>query len=185
MIKKIFSLLLMTAVFSFAQAISDRITETNCYKDSVKAEEYAALTQVDFDGYYKNLIKLEENQIKKDVLYIAISSAAIGAGAIWWLALNDDQANAHPRKEPVNEALRPTAKMFSIGLIAAGAIGFGYNLYAFARDTGSDSKLRSSEKAYNVYKAKRAAINSGAKVAISPAVNILNSSAGLNIIGQF
>ena len=185
MIKKIFSFLLLTAVFSLANDIPDNIAESNCYKDSVKAEEYAALTQVDFDEYYKNMIQLEENQVNKDLILIAVSSVSVGIGAAWWLALNDDQANAHPRKEPKNKALKPGAKLMSVALMAAGTIGFSFNLYAFARDTGSDSKLKSSKKAYGVYKRKRAAINSGSKLVLSPAVDMMHSSVGMNLLGQF
>ena len=182
MIKKALTFLLVMAVFSLAQVIPDSITESNCYKDSVKAEEYAKLTQVDFNNYYKNLIQQEEKQVQYDIFGIIASTASFGIGAAWWLVIRDNESNSH--NNPSDDVMNSNSKVLSIALITAGALGFGYSLYSYYRDTGSDSKLRSYRNAYEVYKRSRSK-QGNTQIVVAPAVNVLNAAIGMNLLGQF
>ena len=183
MIKKTLTFLLVMAVFCLAQVVPDTKTESICYKDSVKAEEYAKLTQVDFDSYYKNLIQQEEKQVQYDIFGIIASTASLGIGAAWWLVIRDNEANSH--NNPGDDVMNTNSKLVSIALIAAGTLGVGYSLYAYNRDTGTDSKLRSYRNAYEVYKRSRSKQRSNTQIVVAPAVNVLNAAIGMNVLGQF
>ena len=71
MIQRLLAFLIVVATFSFADAASANDSRPSYFqKDSVYAEQYAALTQVDFDGYYENLIKTENETIKNSTIVI-------------------------------------------------------------------------------------------------------------------
>ena len=85
MIKRIIAFLLIAAAFCTAHANSaSDIRPSFFQKDSVYAEQYAALTQVDFDNYYKNLIQAENDAINKASIgfFIGIFSTGFGVMTI-------------------------------------------------------------------------------------------------------
>ena len=181
MIKRIIVFLLIAAAFCIAHAnpASD-IRPSFFQKDSVYAEQYAALTQVDFDNYYKNLIQAENDAINKASIgfFIGIFSTGFGVmtiatafnsgGGSDWVELN-----------------RHILKFTGIGLTVAGVTGISYGLYTYFTRTGENSQRASYERAYEIYKRRRSELKSGAKVVLTPTIDIINASAGMQLSAFF
>ena len=179
MIQRIFALLLIAAVFSLAYAAPDVDVTSHFYKDSVQAEQHASLTQVDFDGYYENLIKNENETINKAAIGFLIGTFATGFGIMTTVTAFDNSDCS----EWV-EMNRNILKLTGIGLSVVGITGITYGLYTYFTKTGENSKRASYENAYEIYKRRRSELKNetdGAKVILTPTVDLLGASAGLNL----
>ena len=175
MIKRIIAFLLIAAAFCTAHAnAANDIRPSFFQKDSVYAEQYAALTQVDFDNYYKNLIQAENDAINKASIgfFIGIFSTGFGVmtiatafnsgGGSDWVELN-----------------RHILKFTGIGLTVAGVTGISYGLYTYFTRTGQNSQRASYERAYEIYKRRRSELKNGAQVLLTPTINIPEASGGM------
>ena len=180
MIKKLLALLIVAATFGFAEAASANDSRPSYFqKDSVYAEQYAALTQVDFDGYYENLIKTENETINKAAIGFLIGTFATGFGIMTTVTAFDDSDCDEWVK--MNKDI---LKFTGIGLTVVGITGVSFGLYTFFTKTGDNSKRASYERAYEIYKRRRSELkneNEGAKVILTPTVDLLGASAGLNL----
>ena len=179
MIQRIFALLLIAAVFSLAYAAPDVDVTSHFYKDSVQAEQHASLTQVDFDGYYENLIKNENETINKAAIGFLIGTFATGFGIMTTVTAFDNSDCS----EWV-EMNRNILKLTGIGLSVVGITGITYGLYTYFTKTGENSKRASYENAYEIYKRRRSELKNetdGAKVILTPTVDLLGASARLNL----
>lgn len=176
MFKRIFSFLLIATAFCLAANSNSNSRPAFFTKDSVKAEQHAALTQVDFDGYYENLIKTENETINKAAIGFLIGTFATGFGIMTTVTAFDNSDCS----EWV-EMNRNILKLTGIGLSVVGITGITYGLYTYFTKTGENSKRASYERAYDIYKRRRAELKDGAKVIVTPAVNLLGGSAGLKL----
>ena len=179
MIQRIFALLLIAAVFSLAYAAPDVDVTSHFYKDSVQAEQHASLTQVDFDGYYENLIKTENETINKAAIGFLIGTFATGFGIMTTVTAFDNSDCS----EWV-EMNRNILKLTGIGLSVVGITGITYGLYTYFTKTGENSKRASYERAYEIYKRRRSELKNetdGTKVILTPTVDLLGATAGLNL----
>ena len=180
MIQRIFALLLIATVFSFAHAAPANDSRPSYFqKDSVYAEQYAALTQVDFDGYYENLIKTENETIDKAAIGFLIGTFATGFG-IFTITTAFDNSDC----SELVEMNRDILKLTGIGLSVVGITGITYGLYTYFTKTGENSKRASYERAYEIYKRKRSELKNetdGTKVILTPTVDFLGTAAGVNL----
>ncbi len=81
MIKRIFVLLLIAVALGFGQAnATEDNGQTRFYKDSVQAIQHAEFTQIDFDGYYQNLIQSEKDMVSRATTTSIISGITLGFG---------------------------------------------------------------------------------------------------------
>lgn len=145
-------------------------------KDSVKAEQHAALTQVDFDGYYENLIKTENETINKAAIGFLIGTFATGFG-IFTITTAFDNSDC----SELVEMNRDILKLTGIGLSVVGITGITYGLYTYFTKTGENSKRASYERAYEIYKRRRAELKDGTKIIVTPTVDPLAAAAGLKM----
>ena len=182
MIKKLLALLIVAATFGFANAATGNTLPSSVFfQDSIKAEQQAALTQVDFDEYYENLIDSEKNMIRKATTMSIVSGAVTGFG-IFTTVIAFSGNNEH--KNDWIDTYKHSLQIAGIGLTAAGIFGLSYNLYTIITKTGNNSKRASYERAYEIYKRRRSELkneNEGAKVILTPTVDLLGASAGLNL----
>ena len=149
MIQRIIAFLLIAAVLGFGQAnATEDNGQTRFYKDSVQAIQHAEFTQVDFDGYYENLIQSEKDIVKRNS----------------WAEIH-----------------RQTLQISGVSLITASSIGLFVSLYTVITSTGENSKRTSYERVYEIYKKRRAELKNGAKILVTPAVDLLGGSAGLKL----
>ena len=180
MIKKLLALLIIAATFSFANAAPEIDSRPSYFqKDSVYAEQYAALTQVDFDGYYENLIKTENETINKAAIGFLIGTFATGFGIMTTVTAFDNSDCS----EWV-EMNRNILKLTGIGLSVVGITGITYGLYTYFTKTGENSKRASYERAYEIYKRRRSELiskNDGAKVILTSTVDPLAAAAGIHL----
>lgn len=185
MIKKFFALLLTMAIYGLAQVAPDKdLHQPFFYKDSIKAEQHAALTQVNFDDYYMDLIKSEKEAIHKAITMSLVSGAVTGFGTfITIIAFSDN--NENKQKKYSTSIQRQTLQIAGIGLTAAGVFGLSYNLYTIIKGTGENSKRASYERAYEIYKRRRSELKNGAKVVLTPTIDIINASAGMQLSAFF
>jgi len=180
MIQRLLAFLIVVATFSFANAASANDSRPSYFqKDSVYAEQYAALTQVDFDGYYENLIKTENETINKAAIGFLIGTFATGFGIMTTVTAFDNSDCS----EWV-EMNRNILKLTGIGLSVVGITGITYGLYTYFTKTGENSKRASYERAYEIYKRRRSELKNetdGTKVILTPTVDLLGATAGLNL----
>ena len=177
MIQRLFALLLIAAVFSVVRANpSSDLRPSFFQKDSVYAEQYAALTQVDFDSYYENLIQAENDAINKATIGFIIGILSTGFGVATIVTSFD---SGHYNEWV--ELNRHILKITGIGLTVVGITGISYGLYTFFTSTGENSKRASYEHAYEIYKRRRSELKDGAKVIVAPAVDLFGGSAGMQL----
>ena len=95
MIQRIIAFLLIAAVLGFGQAnATEDNGQTRFYKDSVQAIQHAEFTQVDFDGYYENLIQSEKDIVKEATIGSVVSGVALGFGIFTTIiAFSDNEKN--------------------------------------------------------------------------------------------
>ena len=179
MIQRIFALLLIAAVFSLAYAAPDVDVTSHFYKDSVQAEQHASLTQVDFDGYYENLIQSEKDAVNRAITTSIISGVTLGFGVFTTIIAFSDNGNTD--KNSWAEVHKQTLKIAGVGLITAGTIGLAFSLHNIICGTGENSKRASYEHAYEIYKRRRSELKDGAKVIVAPAVDLFGGSAGMQL----
>ena len=182
MIKKLLAFLIVATAFGVANAApGNALPQSPFYQDSVKAEQNAALTQVDFDEYYINLIESEKSIVRNATNMSIISGVVTGFGIFTTvIAFCDNDKH----KNDWADVHRQTLQVAGIGLTVAGVFGLSYNLYTIITRTGENSKRASYERAYNIYKRRRSEqkdSNDGATVILTPTVDILGASAGLNL----
>ena len=187
MVQRIFALLLIAVAFSLAQANpATDLRPPYFAKDSIQAEQHAAFTQVDFDGYYENLIQSEKDEVQK-ATYVSIGSGVVTGFGIFAtvIAFKDrDQTKENSYAETHRQLLQVGGIVFT----AIGTFGLIRNIYTIIANTGENSKRASYENAYGIYKRRRSELkdgNDGTKVILTPTVNPLESSAGLNMSVQF
>ena len=181
MIKKFFALWLTMAIYSLAQVAPDKdLQQSFFYKDSIRAEQYAELTQVDFDGYYENLIKTENETIEKAAIGFLIGSFATGLGIIT-IATAFDNSDCSEWVEMNRDILKFTG----ISLTVVGITGVTYGLYTYFTRTGKNSQRASYERAYEIYKRRRSELKNGAQVLLTPTINIPEASGGMNLTVLF
>ena len=176
MIKKFFALWLTMAIYCLAQVAPDKdLQQSFFYKDSIRAEQHAALTQVDFDGYYMDLIKSEKESIHKAITMSLVSGAVTGFGTFITIIAFSSNNN----KKDLTSIHRQTLQIAGIGLTAAGVFGLSYNIYTIIKGTGKNSKRASYERAYEIYKRRRSELKDGAQVLLTPTINIPEASGGM------
>ena len=182
MIQRIFALLLIAAVFSFAYAAPDVDVTSHFYKDSVQAEQHASLTQVDFDGYYENLIQ-NENDAIRNATTIGIASGVItGFGVFATVIAFRDKDQT--KENSYAETHRQLLQIGGIAFTAIGTFGLIRSFYTIITSTGENSKRASYERAYEIYKRRRSELKNetdGTKVILTPTVDLLGATAGLNL----
>jgi len=180
MIKRIFALLLIATALGFGQAsAAEGNGQARFYKDSVQAIQHAEFTQVDFDGYYENLIQSEKDIVKEATIGSVVSGVALGFGIFTTIiAFSGDKSND---KNSWAEIHRQTLQISGVSLTVAGSIGLFVSLYTVITSTGENSKRASYEHAYKIYKRRRAELKDGAKILVTPAVDLLGGSAGLKV----
>ena len=180
MIQRIIAFLLIAAVLGFGQAnATEGNGQTRFYKDSVQAIQHAEFTQVDFDGYYENLIQSEKDIVKEATIGSVVSGVALGFGIFTTIiAFSDNEKND---RNSWAEIHRQTLQISGVSLITASSIGLFVSLYTIITSTGENSKRTSYERAYEIYKKRRAEHKDGAKVIVTPAVDLLGGSAGLKL----
>ena len=121
MIKKLLALLIVAATFGFANTASENTLPSSVFfQDSIKAEQQAALTQVDFDEYYENLIDSEKNMIRKATTMSIVSGAVTGFG-IFTTVIAFSGNNEH--KNDWIDTYKHSLQIAGIGLTAAGIFG--------------------------------------------------------------
>ena len=179
MIQRLFALLLIAAVFSLAYAAPDVDVTSHFYKDSVQAEQHASLTQVDFDGYYENLIQSEKDAVNRAITTSIISGVTLGFGVFTTIIAFSDNGNTD--KNSWANVHKQTLKIAGVGLITAGTIGLAFSLHNIICGTGENSKRASYEHAYEIYKRRRSELKDGAKVIVAPAVDLFGGSAGMQL----
>ena len=180
MIQRIFALLLIATVFSLAHAAPANDSRPSYFqKDSVQAEQHASLTQVDFDGYYENLIQSEKDAVNRAITTSIISGVTLGFGVFTTIIAFSDNGNTD--KNSWAEVHKQTLKIAGVGLITAGTIGQAFSLHNIICGTGENSKRASYEHAYEIYKRRRSELKDGAKVIVAPAVDLFGGSAGMQL----
>ena len=180
MFKRIFSFLLIATAFCLAANSNSNSRPAFFAKDSVKAEQHAALTQVDFDEYYINLIESEKSIVRNATTMSIISGAVTGFGIFTTVIAFKNSKH----KNDWAEVHRQTLQIAGIGLTVAGVFGLSYNLYTIIKGTGENSKRASYERAYDIYKRKRTERkngNDGAKIILTPTIDLLGTAAGVNL----
>jgi hypothetical protein len=83
------------------------------------------------------------------------------------------------------EMNRHILKFTGIGLTVAGVTGISYGLYTYFTRTGENSQRASYERAYEIYKRRRSELKNGAKVVLTPTIDIVNASAGMQLSAFF
>jgi hypothetical protein len=180
MIKRIFAFLIIAAALGFGQATaSEDNGQTHFYKDSVQAIQYAEFTQVDFDGYYQNLIQSEKDMVSRATTTSIISGITLGFGVFTTIVAFSDNGNID--KNSWAEVHRQTLQIAGVGLIVAGSIGLAFSLHDIICGTGENSKRASYERAYEIYKRRRAELKDGTKVIVTPTLDPLAAAAGLKM----
>ena len=180
MIKRIFVLLLIAVALGFGQAnATEDNGQTHFYKDSVQAIQHAEFTQVDFDGYYQNLIQSEKDMVSRATTTSIISGITLGFGVFTTIIAFSDNKNID--KNTWTEVHRQTLQIAGVSLTVAGTIGLVFSLREIICGTGENNKRASYERAYEIYKRRRAKLKDGAKVIVTPAVDLLGGSAGLKL----
>ena len=180
MIKRIFVLLLSAVALGFGQAnATEDNGQTHFYKDSVQAIQHAEFTQIDFDGYYQNLIQSEKDMVSRATTTSIISGITLGFGVFTTIIAFSDNKNID--KNTWTEVHRQTLQIAGVSLTVAGTIGLVFSLREIICGTGENSKRASYERAYEIYKRRRAKLKDGAKVIVTPAVDLLGGSAGLKL----
>ena len=131
------------AVYCLAQVAPDKdLQQSFFYKDSIRAEQHAALTQVDFDDYYINLIESEKKSIHKAITMSLVSGAVTGFGTfITIIAFSSNN-----EKKDFTSIHQHTLQIAGIGLTAAGVFGLSYNLYTIIK--GPQRHFRLERTAY-------------------------------------
>lgn len=179
MIQRLFALLLIAAVFSLVHAAPVADATSYFYRDSVQAEQHAALTQIDFDGYYENLIQSEKDAVNRAITTSIISGVTLGFGVFTTIIAFSDNGNTD--KNSWANVHKQTLKIAGVGLITAGTIGLAFSLHNIICGTGENSKRASYEHAYEIYKRRRSELKDGAKVIVAPAVDLFGGSAGMQL----
>ena len=180
MIQRIFAFLLIAAVLGFGQAnATEDNGQTRFYKDSVQAIQHAEFTQVDFDGYYENLIQSEKDAVNRATTTSIISGATLGFGVFTTIIAFSDNGNID--KNTWTEVHRQTLQIAGVSLIVAGSIGLAFSIRDIICGTGENSKRASYEHAYEIYKKRRAELKDNTKILVTPAVDLLGGSAGLKL----
>ena len=182
MIQRIFALLLIAAVFSFAYAAPDVDVTSHFYKDSVQAEQHASLTQVDFDGYYENLIQAEKDAVRNATTIGIASGVVTGFGVFATVIAFRDKDQT--KENSYAETHRQLLQIGGIAFTAIGTFGLIRSIYTIITSTGENSKRASYERAYEIYKRRRSELKNetdGTKVILTPTVDILGATAGLNL----
>ena len=183
MVQRIFALLLIAVAFSLAQAnpASD-LRPPYFAKDSIQAEQHAAFTQVDFDGYYENLIQSEKDEVQK-ATYVSIGSGVVtGFGVFATVIAFRDKGQT--KENSYAETHRQMLQIGGIAFTAIGTFGLIRSIYTIISSTGENSKRASYENAYEIYKRRRSELKNetdGAKVILTPTVDLLGATAGLNL----
>ena len=180
MIQRIIAFLLIAAVLGFGQAnATEDNGQTRFYKDSVQAIQHAEFTQVDFDGYYENLIQSEKDIVKEATIGSVVSGVALGFGIFTTIiAFSDNEKND---RNSWAEIHRQTLQISGVSLITASSIGLFVSLYTVITSTGENSKRTSYERGYEIYKKRRAELKNDTKILVTPAVDLLGGSAGLKL----
>ena len=183
MIKKLLALLIIAATFSFANAAPEIDSRPSYFqKDSVQAEQHAALTQVDFDGYYENLIQTENDAIR-NATTIGIASGVITGFGVFATVIAFRDKN-QTKENSYAETHRQLLQIGGIAFTAIGTFGFIRSIYTIIANTGENSKRASYERAYDIYKRRRSELiskNDGAKVILTPTVDPLAAAAGIHL----
>ena len=183
MIQRIFALLLIATVFSLAHAAPANDSRPSYFqKDSVQAEQHASLTQVDFDGYYENLIQNEYDAIRNATTLGIASGVITGFGVFATVIAFRDKDQT--KENSYAETHRQLLQIGGIAFTAIGTFGLIRSIYTIITSTGENSKRASYERAYEIYKRRRSELkdgNDGAKVILTPTVDLLGATAGLNL----
>jgi hypothetical protein len=183
MVQRIFALLLIAVAFSLAHAnpASD-LRPPYFAKDSIQAEQHAAFTQVDFDGYYENLIQSEKDEVQK-ATYVSIGSGVVtGFGVFATVIAFRDKGQT--KENSYAETHRQMLQIGGIAFTAIGTFGLIRSIYTIISCTGENSKRASYENAYEIYKRRHSELKNetdGAKVILTPTVDLLGATAGLNL----
>ena len=181
--KRAIALLLAMAVIGFAHSTEMLDSLELSYADSLKAEQLALDTQIDYDGLYTNLIHQEEEHFKRNSRNCTISALLIGFGggmaATLLHEVDFDEQNT------LKESLGMEMLIVSLGLTTIGVIGISYNLYDAFNSNGSYYKRDAYKRAYEIYKRRRSEQHASAKLTLTPSLNLANSSAGMNLSLQF
>ncbi len=183
--KRVIVLLFTLAITCLAQGIteSDSIRSLP-YSDSLKAEQLALDTQVDYNEAYINLIEQEKKTISHKTNLAILSGMLIGGGGVATVMYAKDGFDSDGQ-ESLKEALRTELFIASIGITAIGVLGLSYNLYALFNKDGHYNQLESYKKAHEIYKRRRDEQRNGTKLALAPTFNIANSAAGMNMLILF
>lgn len=183
MIQRIFALLLIAAVFGSAHANpSSDLRPPYFAKDSVQAEQHATLTQVDFDGYYENLIQAEKDAVRNATTIGIASGVVTGFGVFATVIAFRDKDQT--KENSYAETHRQLLQVGGIAFTAIGTFGLIRSIYTIVTSTGENSKRASYEHAYEIYKRRRSELKNetdGAKVILTPTVDLLGATAGLNL----
>ena len=184
-IKKAFIFLFVLTAIVFAQgtAESDSIRSLP-YSDSLKAEQLALDTRLDYSEAYVNLINQEEKNISHSTNLAVLSSTLIGFGGLMTVMYINDGIDSDGQ-ESLSEALKMEILIGSIGLTVVGAVGLTYNLYALFNKDGYYNKRDAYKRGYDIYRHRREEQGSGPKIALIPTLDIENSGAGLNMFLLF
>ncbi len=174
--KRVIVFLFMLTVICLAQGVSEN--------DSLKAEQMALDTLVDYNETYLNLIEQEKKTISHKTNLAILSGMLIGGGGVLTAMYAKDGFDSDGQ-ESLKEALRMELFIASIGITAIGVLGLSYNLYALFNKDGHYNQLESYKKAHEIYKRRRDEQHSGANLALVPTFNIANSAAGLNLALTF
>ena len=177
-------LLLVAALFGLTEAApSDDSAQSPFYKDSVEAEQHALDTLIDYDGYYTNLIRQEDDKISHDVLLGIAGGALTVIGTVVTIVMINDWDNYDDNY--ANELFHETALIGSVSFIVIGVPALSFGLYRLFRDTGSNSKRESYQRAFEIYKSKKPGTKGTTSLHLLPSVDIFNASAGINLWLQF
>ena len=183
--KRVIVFLFILTATSHAQGVSESDSiKSLFYNDSLKAEQMALDTLVDYNETYLNLIEQEKKYISHKTNLAILGGILIGGGGAFTAIYAKDGFDSDDQ-ETLKETLRMELFIASIGITAIGVLGLSYNLYALFNKDGHYNQLESYKKAHEIYKRRRDEQHSGAKLALAPTFNIANSAAGLNLTLTF
>ena len=178
--KAFFFLFAMTAIVFAQDAIESDSIKSLPYSDSLKAEQLALDTRLDYSETYVNLINQEEKNISRSTSLAILGGSLIGFGGLMTGIYIHDGVDSDGQ-ESLGEAIKVELLICSIGLTIVGTVGLTYNLYALFNKDGYYNKRDAYKRGYDIYKRRREEQDSGPKIALIPTLDIEKSGAGLNV----
>lgn len=150
--------------------------------DSLVAEQLALDPSHDYDAFFFNRIEQERSQesIIENVLGIIAGAGLTTVGILAFSAIKDDS-------DDFGDAIgNAVYAIIGFPFVVGGSTLFFYNSYATIRDSRHKLRRISNERAYELYKNRRAGrveqeSSQSAQILITPAFNIMTASAGFNL----